>query len=105
MRIDNLYQYGTYRLVFPLTINGVPVASIIDAKFLVYDAKNNVIEVTMDSGDVTFVGGKLFVHLKSINTINLDSNYTYEVWVKLEDDNPYHVRQGSIQFNKTKARF
>lgn len=105
MRIDNLYQYGTYRLVFPLTVNGVAVDSIIDAKIGIYDGKSTLVEYDITSGNITFTDGKLFVLLDSVNTINLTSNYTYEVWIKLMDDKPYIVRSGAIQFNKTKVRF
>jgi len=105
MRIDNLFQYGTYRLVFPLTVNGASVLDIIDAKFIIYDNKNEVIEFDLSSSNVSFSDGKLYIILDSVNTINLTTNYTYEVWVKLSDNKPYIVRSGTIQFNKTKARF
>ena len=105
MRIDNLFQYGTYRLVFPLTVNGASVLDIIDAKFIIYDNKNEVIEFDLSSSNVSFSDGKLYIILDSVNTINLTTNYTYEVWVKLSDNKPYIVRSGTIQFTKTKARF
>ncbi|WGH49682.1 hypothetical protein [Alishewanella phage vB_AspM_Slicko01] len=107
MRIDNLHQYSTHRLVFPLTVNGLPVNSLINAKFEISDSQGVLVSINMEHNpsEVYFSESTLSIILTSINTIGLTGNYTYEVWVKLADDNPYIVRSGAIQFNKTKVRF
>lgn len=107
MRIDNLNQYGTYNLVFPLYVNGLPVNTITDAKFQIYDQNNDFLEATLENGKITFnvTNGRLTVKLFSEDTETLAGNYTYELWVKLGDGRPYHTMQGNIQFNKTKVRF
>ena len=107
MRIDNLNQYGTYRLVFPLTVNGLPVSAITDAKFEIRDSSGVLLSLSLEENpaEVSFTDSKIHVVLNSINTVELISNYTYEMWVKLSDNKPYIVRSGTILFNKTTVRF
>lgn len=99
-----LKQGSFYSLVYPIRQDGGTVASITDAKWVLYRSGTAVLTKTLSSG-IAFASSQLTVTLDDSDTVSLSGGYDFEVWITDANANAVYVTSGNISFEVTKTRF